>query len=154
MRYTTGAKVHLLKHQPIAKKTYLTHGLSGINAKDYGKLEVIDFEVIEKPFESINMTLTTKGLVGKGKTKYKGYVYALLDKESIKQEGQNMRVDLKVPKKYQECFDYLETDFDLIDDCKYMLWLKEGWPCDGEGRNFPVRSKAEALRFIKDAWKM
>lgn len=65
-----------------------------------------------------------------------------------------MIVDLKVPKKYQESFDYLETDFDLIDDCKYMLWLKEGWTCDGEGRNFPVRNKAEALRFIKDAWKM
>lgn len=56
-------------------------GLSGVNVKDYGKLEVIDFEVIEKPFDSIGMAITTKGLVGKGITKYKGYVYALLNKE-------------------------------------------------------------------------
>ena len=56
-------------------------GLSGVNAKDYGKLEVIDYEVFEKPFESIDMKLTNKGLIGKGKTQYKGYVYALLSKE-------------------------------------------------------------------------
>lgn len=61
--------------------------MSGVAVKDYGKLKVIDFEVVEKPNEAINLAITSKGLVGKGVTKHKGYVYALLDRESLNKEG-------------------------------------------------------------------
>ena len=63
------------------------------------------------------------------------------------------KVDLKVPKKYQEYFDRLEAEAGLIDDCKYMLYLKSGYALWGEFSCFPVKSKKEALEFLKQVEK-
>lgn len=63
-----------------------------------------------------------------------------------------MKKDLKwLPKKYQERIASLESEDGLIDECKYMLYFNENW-CWGEDYgSLPVRSKKEALEFIKDA---
>lgn len=55
-----------------------------------------------------------------------------------------------IPKKYQERVHSLEREYDLIDDCKYILYFKYGWSWDG-WHCLPVKSKKEALEFIKDA---
>ena len=55
-------------------------GLGRVDAKDYDKLEVIEYEVQEKETESIGLKLTSKGIKGTGVTKYKGTVYALLNR--------------------------------------------------------------------------
>ena len=56
-----------------------------------------------------------------------------------------------IPKKYQERVEKLEREDGLIDDCKYMLYFNENW-CWGEDYwALPVKSKKEALGFIKEA---
>ena len=66
---------------------------------------------------------------------------------------------LKIPKYLEERFDHLQPEDDLIDDCKYLLFYAKGWgfymgsaeePCS----NVPVRSKAEAIEYLKDAYKI
>ena len=58
-----------------------------------------------------------------------------------------------VPKKYRERVARLEVESDLIDNCKYMLYLNwsDGWTLDDNYWNFPVKSKSEALKYIKEA---
>ena len=56
-----------------------------------------------------------------------------------------------IPKKYQERVASLELETGLIDDCKYMLYFDKNW-CWGEDYwAMPVKSKKEALEFIKEA---
>lgn len=57
---------------------------------------------------------------------------------------------MKVPKKYEERFYKLEQGEDLIDGCKYILYFAAGWSWDGYS-NIPVKSKKEALQFIREA---
>lgn len=59
-----------------------------------------------------------------------------------------MKVDLKVPKKYQKYFGSLEAEGGLIDDCKYMLYFADGYAAYGEYPCFPVASKKEALEIL------
>jgi hypothetical protein len=61
-----------------------------------------------------------------------------------------MKVELKVPKKYREVFDRLESESDLIDNCKYMLYFKRGYAWHGDYWCVPVKSKKEALEFIRE----
>ena len=64
----------------IAKGQRLLIGLGKVNPKDYDSLAVLDYEADEKEQTAIGYTLTTDGLKGNGVTKYKGTVYALLDR--------------------------------------------------------------------------
>ena len=60
--------------------------------------------------------------------------------------------DLKwIPKKYQERVKDLEREDGLIDDCKYMLYFSEKWCWSEDYWAIPVKSKQEALQFIKEA---
>ncbi len=61
-------------------------------------------------------------------------------------------VKLNVPKKYQKYFGMLEAEADLIDDCKYMLYFAKGYAWEGEYPIVPVRSKKEALEYLKNAY--
>ena len=55
------------------------------------------------------------------------------------------------PEKYRERVASLKTEDGLIDDCKYMLYFNDNW-CWGEDYwALPVKSKKEALEFIKQA---
>lgn len=56
-----------------------------------------------------------------------------------------------IPQKYQERVAKLEREYDLIDDCKYMLYFTENWCWDEDYWCLPVKNKKEALRFIKEA---
>lgn len=58
----------------------------------------------------------------------------------------------RLPKKYHERFLDLSREEDLIDNCKYMLYLADGWNW-GEYDSIPVKSITEAIAFIKDSWK-
>lgn len=58
---------------------------------------------------------------------------------------------LNVPKRYQDRFFSLEREKGLIDDCKYILTLNGGWQFDDGGKTIPVRSKAEAIEWLKEA---
>lgn len=60
---------------------------------------------------------------------------------------------LKVPKYLQERFGSLELSSDLIDDCKYLLYFKNGWGLEDTPllTCVPVKSKKEALQFLKEA---
>lgn len=60
-------------------------------------------------------------------------------------------VKLNVPKKYKKYFGSLEAEPGLIDDCKYMLYFAPGYAWEGEYPCMPVKSKKEALDFIKEA---
>lgn len=61
---------------------------------------------------------------------------------------------MRVPKYLEERFERLEPASDLIDDCKYLLYFKEGWGID-DGYElcgcYPVRSKAEALKYLRES---
>ena len=72
---------------------------------------------------------------------------------SLKNErDDNMKEQMNwVPKKYQERVASLEREYDLIDDCKYMLYLNEDWCWDDDYWCFPVKSKKEALEYIRQA---
>lgn len=56
-----------------------------------------------------------------------------------------------VPKKYQERIGKLEKEDGLIDNCKYMLYFNDNWCWDEDYWAIPVKSKKEALHFIKEA---
>lgn len=60
-----------------------------------------------------------------------------------------MKVELKVPKKYQKYFGSLEAEDGLIDDCKYMLYFAPGYAAQGEYPCMPVASKKEAIEWLK-----
>lgn len=64
-----------------------------------------------------------------------------------------MKTELKVPKKYKKYFGSLESESGLIDNCKYMLYFTEGYAYMGEYPCIPVKSKKEALDFLKDGEK-
>lgn len=59
----------------------------------------------------------------------------------------------RVPKKYQERVFAIEKENDLIDNCKYMLYLNDGWLIDGDLNSFPCKSIKEAIDMIKNAYK-
>lgn len=56
-----------------------------------------------------------------------------------------------IPKKYQERVKDLEKEGGLIDDCKYMLYFNKDWCWSDDYWCLPVKSKKEALQFIKEA---
>ena len=78
MSFCIGVKAHLFKTLKIAERQYHFHGLH--NVKNFNTLEVIEYEVINKEVNSINLKLTSNGLKGNGVTKYKGTIYALLNR--------------------------------------------------------------------------
>ena len=57
----------------------------------------------------------------------------------------------RLPKKYHERVEKLEVENGLTDDCKYMLYFKNGWKFHGEYETVPVRNITEAIEFIKDS---
>ena len=59
------------------------------------------------------------------------------------------KVELKVPEKYKKYFGSLEAEPGLIDDCKYMLYFADGYAAEGEYPCMPVRSKKEAIEWLK-----
>jgi hypothetical protein len=63
-----------------------------------------------------------------------------------------MKLDF-IPKKYLERVDRVEAEDGLIDDCKYMLYFKDGWAYEGEYWCLPCKSKKEILEFVRDSWK-
>lgn len=60
-----------------------------------------------------------------------------------------MKEKLNVPKKYQKYFGSLEREGGLIDDCPYMLYFADGYAYMGEYPIMPVKSKKEALEFLR-----
>ena len=61
-------------------------------------------------------------------------------------------IDLSfIPKKYRERVASIEREDGLIDDCKYMLYFDEDWCWSEDYWALPVKSKKEALEFIKEA---
>jgi len=56
---------------------------------------------------------------------------------------------MKIPKKYEERFGSLVQESDL-EGCKYILYFADGWSYEGY-TSVPVKSKKEALEFLKDA---
>ena len=66
--------------------------------------------------------------------------------------GERLNNKLKVPKYLEERFGALEVEGGLIDDCKYMLYFKDGWAL-GDYTSVPVRSKKEAIEYLRDANK-
>ena len=63
----------------------------------------------------------------------------------------------RLPKKYHERFKMIEAEDDLVDDCKYMLYWNEPWTDDGKwgvGSSFPVKSITEAVKYIKNLYRI
>jgi hypothetical protein len=63
-----------------------------------------------------------------------------------------MKEAIKVPKYLEERFDRLEAESELIEDCKYILYFAKGWAL-GDFPDVPVKSKKEAIKYLKDANK-
>lgn len=69
-------------------------------------------------------------------------------------EERKMKNKLNVPKKYRKYFESLEMENGLGDNCKYMLYFANGYGYMGEYSCVPVRSKKEALYFLKSAMEL
>lgn len=66
-----------------------------------------------------------------------------------------MSENIKIPARIKERFKALEKVEDLVDGCKYILILEDGWEFQEGGMHLPVRSKTEAIEFLRyDAVKM
>lgn len=50
---------------------------------------------------------------------------------------------MKIPKKYQNKIESIEQEAGLIDDCKYMVYLKDGVEHDVFGDSFPIKNGKE-----------
>ena len=64
-----------------------------------------------------------------------------------------MKIKLNLPKYLEERLGRLEREYDLIDDCKYMLYLAEGWCWEEDYWCLPVKNKKEAIQYLKEARK-
>lgn len=57
-----------------------------------------------------------------------------------------------LPKKHWDKVASLQSDSDLIDDCKYMLyWTDKYTDGDEYGGCYPVKSISEAAKFVKES---
>lgn len=64
---------------------------------------------------------------------------------------ENFKLAKRLPKKYWDRVDCIVPESDLIDNCKFMLYLHDGWSWEGDYNSIPVKSVSEAIAFIKDA---
>lgn len=55
-----------------------------------------------------------------------------------------------IPRKYRERVKSVETEDELIDGCKYMVYFADGWAY-GEFLSIPCKSKDEVLEFVRKA---
>lgn len=55
-----------------------------------------------------------------------------------------------LPSKFCDRVYKIERDYDLIDDCKYILYLNDNYHFLGM-QSFPVKSIKEAVSFIMDS---
>ena len=60
----------------------------------------------------------------------------------------------KLPKGLRERVRELVAEDGLIDNCRYMLYLNDGWKFVEGGMSLPIRSIKEAISFLNDAEKM
>lgn len=60
---------------------------------------------------------------------------------------------LRLPYKYWNRVRSLEEEWDLIDDCRFILTFKEGWTWGGYD-SVPVKSVTEAIRFTKESYEV
>ena len=61
----------------------------------------------------------------------------------------------RLPKKYHDRVKEIEAEADLVDDCKYMLYFSDDYIDDDYyGYCYPVRSINEAIKIIKDLYKV
>lgn len=59
----------------------------------------------------------------------------------------------RLPKKYHERVKDLEEEIGLIDDCKFILTLKEPYCFEDGGLTYPCRNYKEAIYIIKTCVK-
>lgn len=59
----------------------------------------------------------------------------------------------RLPKKYHERIKDLEEECGLIDDCKFIITLKEPYHFEDGGLTYPCRNYKEAIYIIKTTLK-
>lgn len=57
---------------------------------------------------------------------------------------------MKIPKKYEAQIASIESEGGLIDDCKYMVYLKDGFEQYAFGDSFPIKNRKELDEFMED----
>jgi len=57
---------------------------------------------------------------------------------------------MKIPKKYKNKIASIEAEGGLIDDCKYMIYLVEGYEHPIFGDSFPIKNHKELLEFMEE----
>jgi len=53
-------------------------------------------------------------------------------------------------KKQQNMIDSIDAESGLVDDCKYMVYLKEGFTFAGYETSFPITGIRELKEFMQD----
>jgi hypothetical protein len=59
----------------------------------------------------------------------------------------------KLPKKYASMVRSVEREDGLIDDCKYMVYLEDGYEFSNDGQSFPAMSIKEICEMMKSVDK-
>ena len=59
----------------------------------------------------------------------------------------------RLSKKYHDRVKSLEPESDLVDDCKFMLYLNDRWIFSDGGQSIPVKSVTEAIEWVQKAYK-
>ena len=59
----------------------------------------------------------------------------------------------RLPKKYHERVEDLEEEIGLVDDCKFIITLKEPYCFEDGGLTFPCKNYKEAIYIIKTSVK-
>ena len=57
---------------------------------------------------------------------------------------------MTIPKKYQSKIKSIEAEAGLIDDCKYMIYLKDGIEHPIFGDSFPIKNVKELKSIMED----
>jgi hypothetical protein len=55
----------------------------------------------------------------------------------------------KLPKKYASMIESIDIEDGLIDDCKYMVYLKDGFEWSNDGQTFPAKSIKEIREMME-----
>lgn len=57
---------------------------------------------------------------------------------------------MKTPKQYQNKIESIQRESDLIDDCKYMVYLKDGIEHEVFGDSFPIKNTKELQEIMNE----
>lgn len=74
-----------------------------------------------------------------------------MNSKAFRTTTEGLKLLNRLPQKYWERFYMIEKESDLIDGCKYMLYLTDNYQFFDGGQSMPVKNLTDAIKWIKES---